>query len=142
MNLRSWQGYTLAAVVAGAVTLAGVAAYATREPERFTLRGSITLYNHTGRDRAPLPICGGLQGFADINEGAQVTVRDAGGAVLALGRLERGEWQTDTGECRFEIKVPGVPDGEDFYQVEVAHRGSITVNNQEAKTTGPAFTLG
>ncbi|HEY9251559.1 MAG TPA: hypothetical protein VIP06_02790 [Nocardioides sp.] len=68
-------------------------------------------------------------GYSDIRRGAQVTVRDGDGKVLALGELGWGSVyavQADKAtQCRFEFTVAKVPDSKEFYSVEVSHRGEV-----------------
>lgn len=110
------------------------------EPASFTLRGTMTLTGDhvpsgpTGED------CTGYSGYDDIREGASVTVYDSAGKVVATGALETGK--PSDGACVFTAKVPGVPDGSKFYQVEVSHRGRLTVSAADAKTDGFAASLG
>ncbi len=60
--------------------------------------------------------------FADIQPGTTVTVSDASGKSVALGALDAGK-QDGASNCRFQFTVSGVPAGEDFYGIEVSHRG-------------------
>lgn len=76
--------------------------------------------------------CRGAGGYSDILEGAGVTVYDAMGKIVGSGRLEQGS-EASSGGCMFPIAVPAVPGGSAFYQVEVSHRGKITVSEAEAR---------
>jgi hypothetical protein len=40
------------------------------------------------------------------------------------------------------VSVPNVPGDEKFYQVEVTHRGKLTIEAADAKAVGVAATLG
>ncbi|MFD3537016.1 hypothetical protein [Streptomyces sp. NPDC058664] len=84
--------------------------------------------------------CEGSDGFDDITEGAAVTVYDASGTVIATGGL--GE-STRTGTtCRFDVLVPGVPTGQGFYKVEVTHRGTLQISENDAMSGAFGGSLG
>jgi hypothetical protein len=89
-------------------------------PAVFTIHGSITI---AGLWNGPGEVCRTSGGYDDIKAGTQVTVTDAAGKVIALGDLDAGV-SSKTG-CEFDFSVTGVPDGSDFYSVEVAHRGEL-----------------
>lgn len=73
--------------------------------------------------------CRGSGGYGDIEPGAQVTVADGAGDILAVGRLDAGiavpAGVGDIMYCRFSFTVSEVP-VVDIYQVEVSHRGALT----------------
>ncbi len=82
------------------------------------------------------PTCSGLNGFSDLAAGAQITVTDAAGKVLAVGSLQRGvaEGITTDGRattCSLRFTVSGVPGGVGPYGVEVSHRGVVRFNEGE-----------
>lgn len=62
--------------------------------------------------------------FSDLRPGAQVVVSDAAAKTLALGELGPGR-QDGIGGCVFAFTVKNVPSGQQFYGVEVAHRGRV-----------------
>jgi hypothetical protein len=104
----------------------------------FKLTGSIML--NDGVTTYPAPGCHGYRGYNDIDQGSSVTVYDAKGTVIATGALGQG---VPTGaSCRFPINVENVPDGSTFYQVEVSHRGKITVQAADAQAGRFAVSLG
>ncbi|MGW2896830.1 hypothetical protein ACWDAO_19990 [Streptomyces sp. NPDC001212] len=76
-----------------------------------------------------MPRRGGL--YADIQEGATVTVYSADGKVLATGELQEGV--PGSTDCAFPFAADGVPEGEKFYQVEVEHSGKKPVPAEEAR---------
>lgn len=108
----------------------------TATPTDFTISGSVllneeevTVYDEED-DTCILP-----SGYQDL-PGAQVTVTDEAGTVLALGELDTGvaggKVTDDDGEvvdlatnCTFDLKIDGVPDGGSIYGVEVASRGVV-----------------
>jgi hypothetical protein len=69
-----------------------------------------------------------------------VTVYDSAGKVVATGSLGTGK--PKSAGCVFPVSVAGVPGGSKFYQVEVSHRGKITVSSAEAKAGKFAASLG
>lgn len=81
--------------------------------------------------------CQGVGGFDDMGAGTSVTVYDASGTIVGSGGLVFGIRHGDTCEWDFGINdLPDVP----FYQVEVSHRGKITVANADLGQV--ALTLG
>ena len=85
--------------------------------------------------------CIGTGGYSDIQPGASVTVYNSAGVVEATGALGSGKYD-NAGTCTYELLVQGVPDDSAFYQVEITHRGKITVPASEAKDGQFAGTLG
>lgn len=75
-----------------------------------------------------------------MTAGAGVNVYDAQGTVVAIGQLEPGG--VTAGGCTFSFSAPNVPDNGGTVQVEVSHRGRISLRPQEAKSGGASFTLG
>lgn len=71
------------------------------------------------------------RGYADITEGAQITVTNQGGDVVAIGKLGAGKvavhpvYGDPAKICVFPIQVTGVPTGLSLYGVEVSHRGVV-----------------
>ncbi|MFE2110004.1 hypothetical protein ACFXAF_29650 [Kitasatospora sp. NPDC059463] len=113
-------------------TATGPSAVATATPSKsevFTLDGQMTLGSNA-RDTAAG--CVGRGGYDDIARGASVTVFDEDGTVLATGSLGTGRSKGTTG-CVFPIEVIGVPVGPKFYQVEVSHRGKVTLSRADAE---------
>ncbi|MEX2970410.1 hypothetical protein [Streptomyces sp. C184] len=144
-----WWGRPLAAGVAGLAIGAGavgsawaIQASQTHKAAVFTLRGKMTL---TG-DHIPSgdtgEQCTGYKGYDDISEGASVTVYDTGSKLIAKGALGAGNPDGVSGVCEFHVKVPDVPKGEKFYQVEVSHRGKISATAEEAERGEFAASLG
>ena len=84
--------------------------------------------------------CTGYSGYDDITEGAGVTVYDSAGKVVATGALGTGK--PVSGACSFPVTVSGVPEGSKFYQVEISHRGKVTVSASNAKAGVFAASLG
>ncbi|MFF2518983.1 hypothetical protein [Streptomyces sp. NPDC058086] len=98
-------------------------------PDTFTLTGDFKLTDGATDDG--LGGCEGTGGYDDIAEGTSVTVYDAAGAVIATGSLGTSSYDAPT--CTFDVFIDGVPGGEDFYKVEVSHRGTVQLNADQAK---------
>ncbi|MGW4110058.1 hypothetical protein ACWEFJ_04200 [Actinosynnema sp. NPDC004786] len=134
-------------IIAGAVWLwggqqssGGVAPTASSfVPTAFELRGTLDLTDGaTGY--ADSGECAGYRGYDDIAEGAQVTVYDASGKAVALGKLSNAQYEGSV--CSFEFVVGNVPLGENIYQVEVSHRGKVSYTFEQAKAGKVALSLG
>lgn len=103
-------------------------------PANADLHGTLTLHGKTLHDGQGL--CMGQGGYSDITEGAPVTVYDSRGTIVATGQLGRGDdrgWKpTDDTErsnhCWFTFTVQAPRS--DFNQVEVSHRGKVTVDSK------------
>lgn len=121
----------------------------------FDLQGHMTLIQTDssagglggGEPRGGSLSCFGLGGYSDIAEGTAITVYDAAGQVIATGKLGPGSAVIDPVEggfdkCRFGFAVAEVPANEDFYQIEVSHRGKVTFDAEEARAGTVALTLG
>ncbi|AHH93724.1 hypothetical protein [Kutzneria albida] len=114
----------------------------TPPADNFSLKGSLTLTSTSLSGVNSGSECYGTGGYNDIGKGAAVTVYGASGQVLAVGSLVSGQQGTGSLSCVFAFTVPDVPVGEKFYQVEVSHRGKVTVQADQARTTGVFVTLG
>lgn len=97
--------------------------------------------------------CLGIGGYSDISTGAQVVVTDAAGKTIAVGTLGQGSTDntpsktsfgsTTYKRCVIPFTVAGIPTGEDFYGVQVGHRGAIQQTEAQLRDTSTlAFTLG
>lgn len=95
----------------------------------FAVTGTFTLYDVGSYQSGGQ--CEGSGGYSDIRVGTQVRISDATGKILAIGALD---WASHhPGECVFTFTVRGVPSGEDFYQIEVSHRGLLTYSETEMR---------
>jgi len=70
--------------------------------------------------------CAVSTGYDDIGAGTQVAVTNGSGEVLALAELTSGSLKQVGGRdvCWFYFSAR-VPEGSDFYGVEIAHRGVV-----------------
>jgi hypothetical protein len=74
---------------------------------------------------------GGGTGYDDIVQGAQVTVKNEKGAIIATGSLANGKWVREA--CRMPFTIPNVP-GAKFYSIEVTSRGAQTLSKADLAT--------
>ncbi|MGW7529676.1 hypothetical protein [Streptomyces sp. NPDC054783] len=133
----------IAGLVVGAAGVGlvwGLSAGATSAVKTSTLKGALTLTGDNVPSGDTSEDCTGYEGYDDIGAGAAVTVYDNAGKVIAQGAL--GVGKPHDAACVFHVAVPGVPNGPKFYQVEVSHRGKLTVSSAEAKAGGFAASLG
>jgi hypothetical protein len=100
----------------------------------FDLTGDMTLIDDNIAGSSAGASCHGTGGYSDLREGTSVTVYGAAGTVIATGALGKGTFGSSTGTCTFSVLVPNVPGSERFYQVEVSHRGKLTLQADEAKS--------
>lgn len=113
------------AVMAAAIAVGVMASPAAADDKK--LSGSFTLQDGAfGKKGEP---CSGNEGYDDIQAGAQVRIRNGNNKTLGVGSLGTGR-NVPTGVagfmyCKFPFSVK-VSDGEDFYSIEVSHRGEIT----------------
>lgn len=108
----------------------------------FSLSGTLTLAS--GVPDLAGTSCKGTGGYSDIGSGTSVTVYDAAGTVIGSDTLSNGRTSGASlyGRCDFLFSVPNVPDGSNFYQVEISHRGKLTVAVADAKAGRFAASLG
>ncbi len=100
-----------------------------------TVRGVVTLQQgQFSWNSEQDPTCQGWKGFSDIRVGAQVTVTDAAGKVLAVSSLDVGQAKGIAAgadgmkratTCELAFRVAGVASGQGPYGVEVSHRGVL-----------------
>lgn len=106
----------------------------------FTLNGEFVLTDGAIDDGTGG--CEGSGGYDDIGLGTSVTVYDAAGAVIATSELVLSEYDRAAGSCTYDVSVPDVPGDQDFYQVEISHRGKIQLSAEEATSGAFAGSLG
>lgn len=121
-----------------ALLFAPAATASESAPNTFTLLGTFSLYGTSSTSGGS---CHGTGGYSDIADGASVTVYDAAGKVDAVGAITKPQ-QTGLLGCAFSVVVSNVPTGEKFYQVEVTHRGKVTVTADDAKAGRVSLSLG
>lgn len=92
---------------------------------------------------------GSFDGYSDMHVGASVTVKDAAGAIVATGRVERAEWVNrqnksdefgtyETAGCLLHWSVASVPITGDFLSVNVGseRRGFVNFSVPELSAAG------
>lgn len=107
-----------------------------KAPKTFTISGTmevidIGIFSDTGTDGEA---CTLPDGYSDI-PGAQVVVTDASSRVIALGNLPATGRMSSIPprHCVFNFSLD-VPEGHDFYGVEVAHRGRVQYTRDKLYT--------
>ncbi|MFE9743853.1 hypothetical protein ACFYOT_03000 [Saccharothrix saharensis] len=120
-------------------TAAPATTTSTFVPTAFELRGTMSLTDGV-TSVASSGECAGYRGYDDIYEGTQVTVYDAAGKAVGLGRLYNAQYTA--GSCVFEFTVGNVPLGDDIYQVEVSHRGKVSYRFEDAESGRVNLSLG
>jgi hypothetical protein len=105
----------------------------------FTLTGTMELAGATHWRRVSTQ-CEGINGYDDIAEGTSVTVYSGSGQVVGTGQLTDGV--VFGTRCSLSVLVEKVPLGSDFFQVEVSHRGKLTLSAADAKAGKFSGTIG
>lgn len=108
------------------ITTCAVTAGCAGEPETRTLTVQFRLADY---DTA-LFDCEGAGGYSDIGPGTAVTVRNASGDVVGSSKLGAGKPSSNGRQAAFcdwttEVEVATQ---DDFYVVEIADRGEITMS--------------
>lgn len=89
------------------------------------------------------PCAPGSVGYSDIAAGAQVSVTDSSGDVIAIGALEPGRtgqvedvWgvESEYPPCYFGFRITDVPVSGATYGVEVGQRGTVYFTQDEAES--------
>lgn len=100
-------------------------------PQPFSIRGFMTLELGQFAWLSSTDTCSGWKNYDDIRTGTAVVVTDPSGKTIALGQLDAGIPRHDPDntarvtQCRFPIRVAGVPGGHPFYGIEIAKRGKL-----------------
>jgi hypothetical protein len=107
--------------------------------DRHTLTGSVTLPRGAFATTGGANECTGSGGYSDISVGADVSVRDVSGVIIANTRLSPGRLDDRSRTCTFTLTVT-VPDTRQ-YQLEVSGRSLATYSREELSAEAWAFTL-
>ena len=83
--------------------------------------------------------CKGTDGYADIDRGTQVVVRNGKGEILTTTSL--GEGRGDDATCTFSFSFP-ITEGQDRYVVSVSHRGDFIYTFNQLARQGVRIRLG
>lgn len=112
-------------------------------PSTLLVIGAVDVFNTDGGLDKGKP-CSNSAGYTDIAADAQVTVKNASGATIALGSLGNGIG-TNEYNCEFALIVPAVPDlgSAGIYSVHVGNvnRGEISYTRDQLKS-GISLTIG
>lgn len=112
----------------GAVPASSPSAYVATT---FSITGEMTLPRGDFTWSQGLDTCSGRGGYDDMTRGTTVVVTDETGKTIALGELQTGVADRDPDatdfaiRCRLKFDVTGIPEGHQFYSVEVGHRGEV-----------------
>ncbi|MBF0660766.1 hypothetical protein [Rhodococcus sp. (in: high G+C Gram-positive bacteria)] len=140
---RFWPGFSVgvcAATVTGALIATGsLVADRVASVPLFEIGGTVTLVDGSTHSNTPGFECEGDRGYDDIAPATAVRVTAETGKLLAEGSLTRSVREGDF--CTFFFTVPDVPRGATFYDVEISYRGSISFDENEARS-GVHLTLG
>ncbi len=121
---RTQAKYALIGAVVLMIVALGVVAILWRDPasdsDAITVHGRLDLVHA----KTSWEKCVGQGGYSDIHEGAQVVISDATGKTIAIGQLKSGIAVVGV-KCSFYFTVEAVPGDEDFYGIEVSHRGRV-----------------
>ncbi len=109
---------------------------------RYRLVGTLELYGESGDEFMNLAVlgCFGLGGYDDIMSGAQITIRNESGDVVAVTELQPDPLSEATDECKFQF-VAEVPHAT-FYSLEMGRRGDMTFSFDELEERGWFVELG
>jgi hypothetical protein len=113
------------------------------------ITGTFKLFSADGGVIATGGQCLGARGYDDIGVGTGVIIRDGSGATLASTKLATSTGKTVNElmpgkypelanrvvQCNYTWSAPQVADA-DFYEIEVGHRGGITLSKEELKAAG------
>lgn len=103
----------------------------TATPRPFNVKGTLSIVGSVVDD--PDGTCSGGLGFVDVTEGTEVTIADASGATVAIGKLGRSKPDADGLSCVWGFTVANVPGGKSFYGVEVGHRGTVKFTEKQLR---------
>jgi hypothetical protein len=100
----------------------------------FSFTGTLDAAGGTSQSGITGQPCASLD-YPDVRAGVPVTVRDANGQQVGLGRLDEGRFLKPSDgsqpRCVFPFVVIGVTDGASLYEVEVGSRGGSTYSREE-----------
>jgi hypothetical protein len=96
------------------------------DTDEYRIVGTLELRGTTGDEFLNMALmgCTGLGGYKDIQPGAQITISDQSGDIIAVTELEPDPLSEDFDECRFQF-VAEVPEAT-FYSISLGRRGEMT----------------
>lgn len=109
--------------------------------EKADVTGTFVLTDNTGSEGivSDGEKCQGANGYADVNPGTPVTVKNGKGDVLATTTL--GPGKSGNANCTFSFTVP-LTEGEDRYVLSVGHRGEFSYSFDQLVAKGILMRLG
>ncbi len=110
----------LVLAVAVLIVAGGIGGYLLLRPSRLTISGVLELRSASTATSAGR--CSGTGGYNDIVAGADVTVTDAAGTIVAIGALGAGA--VTNMACAFPFSV-SAPAGKGFYGLAIGHRSKV-----------------
>jgi hypothetical protein len=116
-------GLTVAGVLVLAAAAVGVV-LVVQAGSTMTVHGTVTIQAHAA-GAANGETCSGHNDVADIDQGVEVQITDAGNATVALAAL--GPGKISGGACVFTWTAAKVPTGKGFYGITVGRRPSVKV---------------
>ncbi len=113
--------------------------------ETISVMGYVLLLDDNAKWKDGQP-CSGDGGFQDMRAGADVVVKDASGATVALGALLDGKgFKRDSGAvaCQFSFPPLDVASDSAFFEVSVSHRDGVRYSRADLADAGIlSLTLG
>lgn len=109
--------------------------------EKANVTGTFVLTDNSGAEGivSDGAKCQGANGYADVNAGTPVTVKNGKGDVLATTTL--GPGKSGTANCTFTFTVP-LTEGEDRYVLSVGRRGEFSYSFEQLVAKGILMQLG
>lgn len=103
------------------------------DTEKVDAAGTITMRGSTFRGSGQGDgKCFGGGGYADVREGAPITVYDDSGSVIGTGTITSSAYRSLTGDaiCELTLAASGLPD-KPFYQLEFGGRPRTTIQRAD-----------
>ncbi|WP_182345768.1 hypothetical protein [Tomitella gaofuii] len=100
--------------------------------DAFPMSGTISLNGSSTTFGTPTGFdCVGDDGYDDLDANSGVSVRDASGTLIAKGAMTGSS--KAGGYCVLSFLVPDVPTGNNYYLLELSHRGELSFTEDEAQ---------
>lgn len=116
-------------VVAAATTVVMILLVGSRGPGTFTVEGTVELKSgqFDWQDGNPAT-CSGSGLYSDMHGGADVSISDASGKTIAVGRFQTGSPRGIKSDgsadwCSLWFTISGIPRGAEPYGLWITHRG-------------------
>lgn len=135
---RDFAGYVVAAVlILGAIGFGAFLIVRSRSESTHGIAGALTVRSLSQQGPVGRSCDGSLiaNGYADMQQGADVVVKNQTGAVIASSHLGLGTFTEGGTACRMPFDVLRVP-GATFYRIEVGNRSGVTESSAELASAG------